>query len=91
MMAGVKPEEAKQFYEEDEDPARVFASFDAAEKGRTAPPGDGRPPKQTDLVPLRKRLDDLAVELRKLRLRDRVGLALRLLAEVISSSHTKVH
>lgn len=90
-MAGVKPEEAKQFYEEDEDPARVFAIFDAAEKGRTAPPGGGRPAKRADLVPLRKRLDDLAVDLRKLRLRDRVALALRLLAEVISSSHTKVH
>jgi hypothetical protein len=37
-MAGMRPEEARQFYEEDEDPARVFALFDDADKGRTAPP-----------------------------------------------------
>jgi hypothetical protein len=39
-MAGMGPEEARHFYEEDEDPSRVFAQFDAAEKGRTAPPGN---------------------------------------------------
>lgn len=39
-MAGMGPEEARQFYEEDEDPSRVFARFDAAEKGRTAPPSN---------------------------------------------------
>ena len=39
-MAGMGPDEAQQFYEEDEDPARVIALFDAAEKGRTAPPSD---------------------------------------------------
>lgn len=90
-MAGVKPEEAKQFYEEDEDPARVFAIFDAAEKGRTAPPGDRRPPQRTDLVPLRELVDDLVAELRKLRLRDRVARALEHLADAIRSSRTKVH
>ncbi len=90
-MTGVKPEEAKQFYEEDEDPARVFASFEAAEKGRTAPRGDRRSPQRPDLAPLRRRLDDLAADLRKLRLRDRVVLVMRLVTEIISSSHTKVH
>jgi hypothetical protein len=39
-MTGVKAEEAERFYEEDEDPDEVFATFDAAVKGRTAPPGD---------------------------------------------------
>jgi hypothetical protein len=33
----MKVEEADRFYEEDEDPKKVFAAFDAAEKGRTAP------------------------------------------------------
>ncbi len=37
MMTGMTPEEAAHFYEEDEDPQRVFAAFDAAEKGVTAP------------------------------------------------------
>ena len=90
MIAHVKPEEAKRFYEEDEDPARVFAIFDAAEKSRTAPPRDQPPSQRDDLASLRGQLDDLAVEMRKLRMRDRVGLALRLLTEMISSPHTKV-
>ena len=38
IMKGMRAEEAGRFYEEDEDPDEVFASFDAAEKGRTAPP-----------------------------------------------------
>lgn len=38
-MAGVKPQEAERFYEEDEDPARVFAAFDAGQKGQTHQPG----------------------------------------------------
>jgi hypothetical protein len=33
--AGMRPEEASDFHEEDEDPARVFALFDDADKGRT--------------------------------------------------------
>ena len=37
-MAGVRPEQAEQFYEEDEDPARVLGIFDAADKRRTARP-----------------------------------------------------
>ena len=36
-MAVVRLDEAERFYEEDEDPAEVFAEFDAAEKGRTMP------------------------------------------------------
>jgi hypothetical protein len=31
------PEEAEQFYESDEDPEKIFAAFDAAHKGVTAP------------------------------------------------------
>ncbi len=42
-MVNVKAEEAERFYEEDEDPGEVFAAFDAAQKGRTAPPHDRRP------------------------------------------------
>jgi hypothetical protein len=42
-MIGVKAEEAERFYEEDEDPVEVFATFDAAKKGRTAPPTSQRP------------------------------------------------
>lgn len=42
-MVHVKAEEAERFYEEDEDPGEVFAAFDAAQKGRTAPPYDRRP------------------------------------------------
>jgi hypothetical protein len=44
-MTSVRAEEAEHFYEEDEDPREVFATFDAAEKSRTAPPmpsGDER-------------------------------------------------
>jgi hypothetical protein len=37
-MVSVRAEEAERFYEEDEDPREVFAVFDAAQKGRTAPP-----------------------------------------------------
>jgi hypothetical protein len=42
-MTRMKAEEAERFYEEDEDPDEVFATFDAAAKGRTAPPGGERP------------------------------------------------
>jgi hypothetical protein len=41
-MVSVRVDEAERFYEEDEDPKEVFATFDAAEKGRTAPPHDRR-------------------------------------------------
>jgi hypothetical protein len=78
MMAGMRPEEARQFHEEDEDPARVFALFDDADKGRTAPPS--RP---TDPIPIGQLLSELARELRQLRLRDRIARGLRRLADVI--------
>jgi hypothetical protein len=39
-MVNVKAGEAERFYEEDEDPREVFAAFDAAQKGRTAPTPD---------------------------------------------------
>jgi hypothetical protein len=45
-MIGVRAEEAENFYEEDEDPKEVFVAFDAAEKGRTAPPDGGWLPGQ---------------------------------------------
>ena len=41
-MISVRVEEAEHFYEEDEDPKEIFAVFDSAEKGHTAPPGAGR-------------------------------------------------
>jgi hypothetical protein len=31
-MRGMRPEEAREFYEEDEDPAKVFVLFDAAKR-----------------------------------------------------------
>jgi hypothetical protein len=37
-MTSMRAEEAERLYEEDEDPREVFAVFDAADKGRTAPP-----------------------------------------------------
>ena len=43
IMIGMKAEEAGRFYEEDEDPDEVFATFDAAVKGRTAPAGGEHP------------------------------------------------
>jgi hypothetical protein len=91
MMAGMRPEEAEQFYEEDEDPAKVFAIFDAARAqgrlGRTRPPGKYQPP---DLTPMRELLGDLARDLRKLQLRDRIAVLMHQLAEAIES-HSKAH
>jgi hypothetical protein len=36
-MRGVRADEARHFFEEDEDPPEVFAALDAAEQGRTSP------------------------------------------------------
>jgi hypothetical protein len=56
-MASVKPQEAEQFYEEDEDPARVFANFDAGQKGGTRRPGQPGPsPSSGRLAGIRQRL-----------------------------------
>jgi hypothetical protein len=92
MMVGMRTEDARDFYEEDEDPARVFALFDAAEKGRTAPPKP-RPSQEPDLTPLRELLREVRSQLRqdvrKLRLRDRLALLLRHVAGSLER-HTKV-
>jgi hypothetical protein len=88
-MSGMRPEQARDFYEEDEDPARIFALFDAAGKARTAPHGDhagGGP----DLVPLRDLARQLASDLRKLRLRDRALRVLHHLASAMAS-RTRAH
>jgi hypothetical protein len=74
-MTGMEAEQADRFYEEDEDPREVFAVFDAAEKGRTAPKepgsGTGRPGAWAD------------------RLRHDIAMALRRAANAIDSSHAR--
>jgi hypothetical protein len=91
-MVRMRAEEARDFYEEDEDPARVFALFDAAEKGRTSPP-DRLTPRESDLTPLRDLLRELGTQLKqdakKLRLRHRLVLVLRHVANTLEQ-HTKV-
>jgi hypothetical protein len=52
-MIGVRVEEAENLYEEDEDPKEVFVAFDAAEKGRTAPPDARRDPRRVGLPSVR--------------------------------------
>jgi hypothetical protein len=91
-MVGMRAEEARDFYEEDEDPARVFALFDAAEKGSTASPersSSGEP----DLTPLPELLREVGSQLRrdikKLRLRERLILLLRHAADSLEQ-HTRV-
>jgi hypothetical protein len=49
-MAGMTPEEAENFYEEDEDPAEVFAWFDAGPYGVTAPPVGAQQPPAPEVV-----------------------------------------
>ena len=36
------PDEASRFYEDDEDPKKIFAKFDAGPKGVTTPPTPAR-------------------------------------------------
>lgn len=88
-MDGMRPEEARDFYEEDEDPARIFVLFDAAEKGHTAP-RDGRSEREPDLVPLRDLARQLARDLQKLKLRDRALRVLHHLANAMAS-RTRAH
>jgi len=88
-MTGMKPEQARDFYEEDEDPARIFALFDAADKGRTAP-HDDHPRREPELVPLRDLARQLARDLRKLRLKDRAMRVLHHLANAMAS-RTRAH
>lgn len=85
-MARMRPDEARRFYEEDEDPARIHALFDAAERDgrlRQTEPPPGRP----ELTPLRELAHELgrelAHQLRELRLGDRLVLAVRHLARAI--------
>jgi hypothetical protein len=40
----MKADEAERFYEENEDPKEIFAIFDTADKGHTAPPSGKRVP-----------------------------------------------
>ena len=61
----MRVEEAEHFYEEDEDPKEVFAVFDAAEEGRTAPPDTG-PGAQQRQVRLRLALADVLRRLARL-------------------------
>jgi hypothetical protein len=41
-MIGMKASEAEHFYEEDEDPQKIFGLFEAGKKRVTAPPRDVR-------------------------------------------------
>ena len=38
-MVSVRPKDARTFYEEDEDPQKIFAALDSGDGGLTAPPG----------------------------------------------------
>jgi hypothetical protein len=86
MMVSMKAEEARGFYEEDEDPAQVFALFDAASKGRTEAP-ERVTSQESGLTPLPELLREVGSQLRqdlgKLRLRDRLALLLRQLADTV--------
>jgi hypothetical protein len=74
-MKGIKAGEAHRFYEEDEGPREVSAVFDAAEKGRTAPP---------EPLPAARRPTAWAD-----RLRHDIAMALRRAANVIDSTHAR--
>ena len=49
-MTGMKAEEADRFYEEDEDPGKIFAIIDNSEHGITSPPAES-PGEQGDNEP----------------------------------------
>ncbi len=49
-MAGMTPEEAKDFHEDDEDPQKVFAAFDAGPRGVTARPAGVQQPTSAEMV-----------------------------------------
>ena len=72
-MASVKPQEAEEFYEEDEGPTRVFANFDAGPKGDTQ-----RPVQPGSSSPWSGRLAGI---------RQRLARALRRAADVVEPPH----
>lgn len=92
-MEAMRPEQARQFYEDDEDPAKVAGLFDAArDEGRlsqTKPPTPRPEP-----MPLRDLLTELARELRRelheLRIRDRLVRQLRRAADAFGPN-SRVH
>lgn len=61
-MIGMKATDAEHFYEEDEDPQKIFALFEAGKKRVTAPPCDTRPTSQL----FGKVRHELAIGLRRL-------------------------
>lgn len=77
-MSSMTPDEARQFYEEDEDPAKIRALYEAARRSgrlrQTAPP-----PRRSRPMPLGEVFSGLVTEilsdvrrvLREVRLRDR--------------------
>jgi hypothetical protein len=85
MMKVMRPEHAKDFYEEDEDPARIENVFDTGEKGYTA---SARGPRVRHLRG--QTLGGIAVgfaaDIRNLRLRERAAAGLRLLADLLESN-----
>ena len=87
-MAGMRPDQAKQFCEEDEDPKAVIALLDDARReGRLSQ--TSRPESRRDLMPLGQLaielLRELRRELRELRLRERVARKLERAAEGLRS------
>src|SRR5258707_9047621 len=93
MMAGMRPEQARQFYEEDEDPKKVIGLFDAArDEGRLS---QTRPPKpRPEPMPLADLLTEPARELRpelpELRIPDRLARQLQRAADALRSN-SRVH
>jgi hypothetical protein len=88
----MRSDQAEKFYEEDEDPAKVFATFDAARRqGRT---GKTAPTPQPELAPMTEVLAGMAHEMRReirqLRLRERIQPLLERLAEALKSSRSGV-
>jgi len=89
-MATMRPDQAERFYEEDEDPARVFATFDAARRqGRT---GKTAPTPQPELSPMTEVLagmvHEMRREVRQFRFRERLALLLERLSEALKSSRS---
>jgi hypothetical protein len=97
-MAAMRPEEAMKFYEEDEDPERLVALFDAAREDRRIRQTRRPRPNDRDLKPLgpvcAELMDELRKQYRELHLGERVRRQLirRIahLAEVLRS-RSRVH